>query len=259
MSYRRVVVVVCGNLGAGKDTTADALKELLPDAVRDSYAAPLKMCVHLKTGIPMRILNGTQAEKEDLANGAYSKTPRLLMQEEGEEARQRLGPTVWSDRFCDRFALNQARIAIISDGRHPDQEIVAVRQRVPKDTLVVAIRVKRPSVPIKRGHPSEDKIADAPDSTFDVNMLNDGTREHYLTVKIPQLADYIYLWALTEKRPQDGWIVRCPSGGRQRWSHAGKTDAQMLAHQLMSPCLDCATMSEHKVEAARFDGLLTSG
>lgn len=261
MSYRRILVVVCGNLHHGKDTLADALKELIPDSIRDAFAAPLKMCVHLKTGVPLEWLNDP-TKKDDPKWGVYGQTLRKLMQDEGEEARQRISLTVWSDRAVDRHEQGQARVRIISDGRHPDQEIVAVKERVSKDTLVVAVRVKRPGYPIKRGHPSEDKIADAPDSSFDVNTLNDGTREEFIATKAQQLADYIYLWALTGKRLKAGWIVRCPNGARQRWAHAEKSDASVLAvapGRSSNPCTDCGTNGAHKVEPANFDGLLTSG
>ena len=42
---------------------------------------------------------------------------------------------------------------------------------------VIAVRIRTTRVPVKRGHPSEDHIADEPDSSFDVIIENDGTLE----------------------------------------------------------------------------------
>lgn len=252
MRYRRVLVVVSGNKSHGKDTLADALAEILPDAGRDAYAAPLKMCVHLKTGIPLEVLNDP-SKKEDPNYGAYGQTPRKLMQDEGEEARQRIGLTVWADRLGDRFEIQPKRIMIVSDGRHPKQEITAVKARVSKDTLVLGVLIRRPSVPVVRGHISEDAVADATFDDFDLGLMNDGTREELLSKKVPQLADYIYLRAMGGGKTPAGFIVGCPNGGRQRWPHIEKADALMLAR---AKCEACGASAHHRVESAAFDGLI---
>jgi len=170
----RILIVVCGCAGHGKDTLADMLAGQIPDADRDAFAAPLKVCVHLKTGIPMRILNGSQRDKEDVDQGAYGKTARKLMQEEGEEARQRIGLTVWMDRLADRFVRGNTRVVIVSDGRHPQQEMTALRERIADYAHVVFVRIVRPSVPVNREHISETAVADASDEIFDYKIVNDG-------------------------------------------------------------------------------------
>jgi hypothetical protein len=255
MSYRRVVVVVSGNKGAGKDTTADTLAELLPDTYRDAYAVPLKMCVHLKTGVPLEWLNDS-SKKDDPKYGVYGQTLRKLMQDEGEETRQRISPTVWADRLGDRFQASPKRIAVVSDGRHPKEELEGLRERVAKDTLVLGVCVRRPEIPVNRSHVSESIVADTPDSVFDAVLMNVKTREHLVSEVVPQLADYVYLRALTEKRSPDGFIVRCPNGGRQRWPHPTRADATVVAAAANPGCPDCGSMGSHSVEHASFDKII---
>jgi len=250
----RVLVVVAGNAKHGKDTTADVLAELLPDARRDAYAAPLKVCVHLKTGIPMDVLNGPQSVKEDPKFGRYGQTPRKLMQDEGQEARDRIGETVWMDRLVERTRAAQERCTIVSDGRHPNEEIVGVRAALGSHGVVLGVRVVRQSVPVVRGHPSEDKIADAPDSLFDVIIRNDGTLED-LRAMVQQVADLAVLRAKTggRKKAPEGWIVRCPSGGRSAEPLELEQTARVVAAQPMVPCPVCGTHDSHEVEPVSYD------
>jgi hypothetical protein len=181
----KLLVVICGNLRHGKDTVADALaRELGPLlAARDSFARPLKDCVAIKLGVPREWLDDGD-KKDDPAFAVYGKTLRLHMQEEGEDARRRIAETIWADRLDDRHRARREPISIVSDGRHPDQEVVGARRRGP----TYAVKVFRPSVPIAWGHPSEDKVARAPDSLFDEVLLNDGTLEELLENKVPRLA-----------------------------------------------------------------------
>jgi len=206
----RVLVVVAGNKGHGKDVTADALAELLPDARRDAYAAPLKVCVHLKTGIPMDVLNGPQSVKEDPKFGRYGQTPRKLMQDEGQEARERIGPAVWMDRLVERTRAAQERCTIVSDGRHPNEEIVGVRAALGSHGLVLAVQ---------------------------------------------QVADLAVLRSKTggRKKAPEGWIIRCPRGGRRAEPIELEQTARITAAQPMMPCPECGYQDEHTVEPVSYD------
>ena len=210
---QRIIVVVAGNARHGKDAISDMLVGLLPDARRDAYAAPLKMCVHLKTGIPLEILNGTTEQKESITLGRYGKTPRQLMQEEGQEARERLGKTVWMDRAVERALAAPERVTIISDGRHPKEEIEGVADRVGASDLVLGVRVVRPSMPVVPGHPSEDKIAAEPDETFDAVVTNDGTLDD-LSLAAQQVADLVVLRAKTGLKRPEGFVAVFADGAR---------------------------------------------
>jgi len=210
---QQIIVVVSGNRHHGKDALADMLAVLLPDARRDSYAAPLKMCVHLKTGISMEVLNGSLAAKENLVFGRYGKTPRQLMQIEGQTARETYGKTVWMDRAVERAIAAPERITIISDGRHPKEEVFGVQKRLRAGDVVLGVLIRRPSVPVMRGHPSEDKIADEPNETFDVVAINDGDLRD-LREKAQQVADLIVLRAKTGLAVPGGFVVTLGGEGR---------------------------------------------
>lgn len=225
---QKIVVVVSGCAQHGKDTLSDLLAELLPDARRDAYAAPLKMCVHLKTGIPMEILHGTSDQKESISLGRYGKTPRRLMQEEGQEARERLGKTVWMDRAVERALAAQERVTIISDGRHPQEEIEGVQERAGRQTVVLGVRVVRPSVPVVREHVSETKIADVSDDIFDVVVSNEGTLED-LRAQAQQVADLVVLRAKTGLRLPTGFVVTFGEGRRLPEPMVLREEAEALA------------------------------
>lgn len=172
---QRTLVVVAGNAGHGKDSFANFMASFCEDVVRDSFANPLKRCVHLKTGIPMEVLNGPQEVKNSVEHGAYGQTPRKLMRDEGEEARQRIGKTVWMDRLADRFLADGASVWIVSDGRHPEEEMVALRARLADKARLVLILVERPSVPVDMTHISESAIAKADRTLFEMIVANTGT------------------------------------------------------------------------------------
>ncbi len=254
MHPQKIIVVVGGNAGHGKDTLADMLSRLLPDARRDAYAAPLKVCVYLKTGIPMDILNGPVSVKNDPRFGRYGKSPRKLMQEEGEEARQRIGLTVWMDRLRERALAEPERITVVSDGRHPEEEFDALRSSLPEGSLFFGVRVVRPSVPVDISHVSESRVAAAPDSLFNAIVLNEGTIAD-LEEAAQQLADAIVLRAKGQTKAPKGWIVRCPSGSRVSEAFANAAEAAALAGARLSPCPVCRTGAKHEVEATKFDRL----
>jgi hypothetical protein len=259
---QKIVIIVSGNAEHGKDVLSNMLAEMLPQSRRDSYAAPLKMCVHLKTGIPLEILNGSAEAKNNPKLGRYGKTPRKLMQDEGELARQNIALSVWMDRAAERALSAPARITIISDGRHPEEEINQMRAQIEQAKgLAVSVGIRRPSMPVSRGHPSEDRIADAPDSLFGYVVVNRFGEEGWsdsdafvdLQAKARQLADAIVLRAKGARRPE-GWAVVCP-GGRGRLCEAllRQDEAQILAAQPAAPCGSCGTAENHSVEPCTFD------
>lgn len=176
MVGQRVMVVVSGNMHAGKDSLADLLAGMIPSSRRDSFAGPLKLCVSLMTGIPMEILNGPASVKNDVRFGRYGMTPRQLMQDVGEWARAHISKTIWRDRAADRCLAAPEHVTIISDGRHPEEEITGLRDYL-GDHLTFAVRIVRPDMPLKLGHPSEDKIAEVGDEIFDFKVMNDAPRD----------------------------------------------------------------------------------
>lgn len=254
--HSRILVVVCGNAGHGKDSLADAMAALTergaPGCVeRDAFAAPLKVCVHLKTGIPMWVLNGSKEIKEDIKYGAYGKTPRVLMQEEGEGARQGIAKTVWMDRAADRFLANGSRITIISDGRHPEEEMAQLRDRVQDRALVVFVRARRPDMPVNKDHISEQRIADISDDVFDIVAANDRSREDWVENVAPQVLYALILWAQTgTKKRKRCWRVICPRNPNP-WPFETEEDAGVVA----KGCA-CRQSDGHEVKPVDFDRLI---
>jgi hypothetical protein len=236
----KLLIVVAGNAHAGKDSLADRIAASMSSCRRDAFAAPLKECVHLKTGIPMDVLNGPPGVKNDPQFGRYGQTPRKLMQDEGQEARDRIAKTVWMDRLVERAQSAQERCTIVSDGRHPQEEIVGVRASLDARGTFLGVRVVRPGEPVLAGHPSEDKIAAAPDSLFDVIVCNDSTLDD-LALAARQVADLVILRAKTggRKKAPEGWIVGpsradgyeldAPILGRYLEPFADRAEAETLA------------------------------
>jgi len=233
LARNKVLILIGGCAGHGKDTVGDMLLErgrflLDRESLRtDAYAWTLKQVVHLKTGIPWDLLTATKDVKEVWTWPQNGKTIRQLLQDEGESSRHYYGHEVWADAVLARAKAASERISIITDARHPLQEIHGIRERA-DFADVFAIRVRNPRVPIKRGHPSEDLIADEPDETFDFLLENTGTLED-LKVRVEDVLDAIMLLVqsgkkkLSTKSPQ-GWAVL--TNGERGWPYTTRAEAE---------------------------------
>lgn len=224
----KLVVVLAGTAGAGKDTFAGFLSNRLGRLSisyrRDAYAWALKQIAHLKYGIPLNILNADKVVKESTI--FYGKTVRKILQEEGEYARQTCGATVWADRVVDRLNFSTEQVTIITDARHPNEEIIGMRQRL-KDVRYFALRVVNPRIPVVRGHPSEDLIADAPDSIFDFVIHNESSLDD-----LQRLANDIVDVMLTLDQTDAKKITRALTAysvGDDGWPYPRREDAEILA------------------------------
>jgi hypothetical protein len=240
----QALVIVAGNARHGKDSVADFLAAMISSSRRDAFADPMKLCVSIKTGIPLEVLNGSTEVKNDPKYGRYGKSPRELTIIEGQTARKQISETVWIDSLVTRFKRSHEHVTIVSDCRYPQEEGTHIRESLGKDVEVVLVLVRRPDVPVKRGSPTEDLIADANESDFDYVIRNVGDLEE-LKAKARQLADVVILRAKTKKKNPKGWIVQCPDG--QRWSEpmALENEAKFLSAQLMMPCATCKTTEPH--------------
>ena len=207
----KLVILLAGNAGAGKDTLATFLKGFLQkwSATRtDAYAWALKQCVHLKTGIPMDILLAPKDVKESYICSLTDRTARKLLQDEGETTRQEYGHLVWAWGAMKRARAASERVTIITDARHPKEEIHWMRQACSEFARVFVVRITRKSVPVKRGHPSEDFIADESDDSFDFIIENNLDLE-CLRIAALELARACVLLHKTGKKKVkasgDGW------------------------------------------------------
>jgi hypothetical protein len=244
----KTLVIVAGNARHGKDSISDMLAEMIPHSRRDAFADPMKLCVHLKTGIPMDILNGPTEVKDDPRFGRYGKSPRELTIIEGQLAREHIADTVWIDALVMRFKRSGEHVTIVSDCRYPKDEGTRIRENLGKDVEVLLVLVRRPDVAVKRGSPTEDLIADADESDFDYVVRNVGDLDE-LKLKARQLADTVVLRAKTGKKNPKGWIVQCPNGDRHREPYALKGEAETYAKDLTQPCGACGATTPHSLLA----------
>lgn len=246
----KLIVLLAGNAGAGKDAFAGFLGDRLheiglylnSDFRVDAYANTLKQCVHLKTGIPMDILMGPKDVKESFVEPLTGKTVRQLCQDEGESTRQVYGHKIWAYSAMMRAKRSRERVTIITDARHPAEEIEWMREICSEFALVFALRVTRADMPVKRGHPSEDLIADAPDSLFDFLVPNDGSLTDLRTLAA-DVADAIMLLAQRGKTklPKDvaGYSVLHHDNriGRtiRGWPYTTLTEAETIKRSYEDP------------------------
>jgi tRNA A37 threonylcarbamoyladenosine biosynthesis protein TsaE len=227
----KIVVVLAGCAGAGKDTFAGFLAKRLAHlqiAHRlDAYAWTLKQIAHLKYGIPLNILHADKIVKE--STYFYSKSVRKILQEEGEYARQTCGKTVWADRVFDRLKADDHQVVVVTDGRHPNEEIVGMRERIEalEGTRYFAVRVRNSRVPIIRGHPSEDLIADAPDSIFDLLIENEGNLDDLERVAVDAIDAMLVLDQAKVKKISTK--LTSYSVGADGWPYHSREDAETLA------------------------------
>jgi len=223
----KLVVVLAGAAGHGKDTfagfIAERLTKLNTSFRLDAYAWALKQIVHLKYGVPLNILHADKAIKE--SSYFYSKSVRKLCQDEGEYARQTCGPTVWADRVVDRLRASSELVTVITDARHPDEEIVGMRNRL-ADLRYFAVRIVNSRVPIIRGHPSEDLIADAPNTIFDLVINNEGTKEDLQLQAIDAIDAMLVLDQSREKKITPKVVAY--SVGADGWPYSTRADAEVL-------------------------------
>jgi hypothetical protein len=175
---KRCVIVVAGNKYHGKDALSDRLLAHLPNARRDSYILPLRVAVHAKTGIPWEVLNGPNTVKDDPRFGRYGKSARQFLIEEGDHIRTKTDIAALVHRLSERVGVAPEPITVVSDGRMPETEIGGLRAALDKqgayETIVIAVRVVRPSVDVDMSHSTESEIANAPADLFDYTVCNDG-------------------------------------------------------------------------------------
>ena len=181
----KIVILLAGNAGAGKDTLGAYLKEVLESrsfTVRqDAFAFTLKSFAHQAMGTPWDLLNGNKEIKEGtnflVAGEDTGRTLRQGLQAIGEFFRQEFDKRVWANSLRLRALSAPEQVIVVTDCRHPDEEIDWMRETMGSVAKIAVVRIRNSRVPVKRGHPSEDHIADAPDSVFDFIVENDGTLE----------------------------------------------------------------------------------
>lgn len=124
------IVGICGGIGAGKDTVANALIEVL-EYRRISFAWKLKqVCADVFCGVPNAAFFGSQADKRERldAYGLPGMTGRKILETIGAACRA-VDPDVWL-RYAMRLVdgHDEAGRWVISDVRYQN-EIDAIHER----------------------------------------------------------------------------------------------------------------------------------
>lgn len=181
----KILILVGGSAGHGKDSFADYLKEITTywaETYSTAYADGIKKILHETYGTPWEILNGNKDVKESsyvyLSEQKTDVTVRRALQKIGQFHREAFGPTCWAASTLTRCKKSNARICIITDARHPAEEIHWIGDvAASAGFLVVPVRARRSSVPVNPDHPSESLILAEPDESFSFLIENEGTLE----------------------------------------------------------------------------------
>lgn len=182
-SPSRILFLIGGNAGHGKDTFARLLKEIVTpwtEVHTTSYAYGIKKILHDSFGTPWHLLEGDKDVKENsfiyIGSEKTDLTIRRALQKIGQFHRETFGATCWAASALTRCQQSPARVSVITDARHPAEEIHWIsKQAEIAGFLPIPIRVRRASVPVIADHPSESLILAEPDASFSFLVENDGS------------------------------------------------------------------------------------
>lgn len=216
-SHKKIMILIAGNAGHGKDALGEHLRAIIAPWLpvrHDSFAHTLKLFAHQAFGTPWRLLNGNKVVKEstkiEIAGDPTDVTIRECLQDMGQWFRNRFDKRIWAN--CVKLRAQQApeRVTVITDCRYPDVEIHWIREVCSEFSDVYHVRIKNESVPVSRGHPSENEIADASDDLFDFIVDNSGSMAD-LHESALQVASAVAILDKTGKRTLGkqvrGWLV----------------------------------------------------
>ena len=191
----KILFLIGGNAGHGKDSFADYLLEVFNlwcETYSTAYAYGIKKIVHETYGVPWEILNGDKDVKENsfvyIGREQTKVTIRRALQKIGQFHRETFGPTCWASATLTRVKRSGARVSVVTDARHPAEEIHWIGEEArAAGYLVLPVRVRRSSVPVNADHPSESLIVKESDESFSFLIENEGSLED-LRVAAEQLA-----------------------------------------------------------------------
>ena len=181
----KILFLIGGCAGHGKDSFADGLKEVTrrwAKTYSTAYAYGIKKILHETYGTPWEVLNGNKDVKEStyvyMGKEQTKVTVRRALQKIGQFHRETFGPTCWAAATLNRCKQSNKRICIVTDARHPAEEIHWIgKEAAAAGFLVVPLRLWRSSVAVNPDHPSESLILAEPDESFSFIINNDGTLE----------------------------------------------------------------------------------
>jgi hypothetical protein len=240
----KILFLIGGNAGHGKDTFADFLREvtvLWTGTYSTAYAYGIKKIVHDTYGTPWEILNGNKDVKEStfvhMGKQKTEVTVRRALQKIGQFHRETFGPTCWAAATLTRCKQSQERVCIVTDARHPAEEIHWIGDEAASAGFtVVPIRVRRSSIPVNPDHPSESLIVAEPDESFTFIVENDGTLDD-LQRAAEQVACAAVILQKTGKKKlkqkNNGFVVRAEQGYLPYEPQLTPGDADILCERLI--------------------------
>lgn len=255
----KILFLIGGNAGHGKDTFADYLREQMlfwTSVYSTAYAYGIKKILHETYGTPWEILNGDKDVKEStyvyIGSQQSKVTVRRALQGIGQFHRETFGPTCWAAATLTRCKQSSARVCIVTDARHPAEEIHWIGDEATKaGFLVIPVRVRRSSVPVNPDHPSESLIVGEPDDSFSFLIENEGSLED-LKRAAEQLACAAVILQKADKkklkRRGNGYVVRGEHGVLPYEPQPDSEGAEDLCQRL----IDTEGFG-HTVEEVRFD------
>jgi len=258
----KILFLIGGNAGHGKDTFADYLKEvttLWTGTYSTAYAYGIKKIVHETYGTPWEILNGNKDVKESsfiyLGGQKTEVTVRRALQNIGQFHRETFGPTCWAAATLTRCKQSNERVCIVTDARHPAEEIHWIGDEAASaGFVVVPVKIRRESVPVNPDHPSESLILAEPDGSFSFIIKNDSTLED-LRRAAEQVACAAVLLQKAGKKKLPGKLmafgVRAEPGHMPYEPTLSAESADLLANRMTDE-----TGIHHTAELLKFD-LLT--
>lgn len=169
-----MLLVLIGNIGCGKSTAANILKEI--GFIEYSFATPLKEFA-LSIGFNYVDVYGTQEEKTRV-NPNFCISGRQFMQRFGTDVMRKETKVIFDNHIDNvwtkameikiKNALALGKNVVVSDGRFPDEA------KLIKDLGGIIIRLKRQNNNFESNHASEREMNNI---IADVEYFNDGTIE----------------------------------------------------------------------------------
>jgi len=258
----KILFLIGGNAGAGKDSFADYLRgitTLWDGTYSTAYAYGIKKILHETYGTPWEILNGDKDVKESnfvyMGKTQTKITIRRALQKVGQFHRETFGPTCWAAATLTRCKQSQKRICIVTDARHPAEEIHWIGEQASSvGFLVVPVRIRRASVPVNPDHPSESLIVAEPDGSFSFLIDNEGS-----LADLKRAAEQVACAAVLlqksgskklSKKKDLAWVVRAENGYLPYEPMLSAEDADLLCEQLID-----SEGFPHSAEVVMFDSL----
>ena len=181
------IIAISGYARTGKDTLAEYVCEILPNAQRISFADPLKELVyHLYPSIGELVDRmGWEKAKDTATQDTIGVGVRKTLQHTGETCRAILGQDIWADTLVQR--IDTVHTWVIADLRYLNE---AKKLQSLGATLV---RVERPGIGPANSHISETNLDTW--TQWDVEVTNGGslsdlreTARHIVSVHVQHVA-----------------------------------------------------------------------